>query len=295
MFQTRRPASVAGHRLGSSRPCLFGHATSSVPVRWSSVIAADSWQSPVTVLTAAGVVLAVVAIAITLVFRRRGERRGLITYSMPVAGPLLRGQWRGTQYEHPVLSVTLGGKQVSDPYVVGLRVESRGRKDIRTADFDQGAPLTFNFGAKILSASLDTTNAAPRLTGFQVVGDEVQIPPALIRRGELLRLTILTDGLPKLDVTNPIADVDVREQNSKDGQDRIAITLIATGLLTMLVTLIVAIVTEPSNNGAILALFIIILGIALAVCGLLFMLLNAWVNYLTRRKMRSSAPPPSSS
>ena len=102
------------------------------------MIAADSWSSPVSALTAAGVVVAVVAIVISVVFRRRGEPRGLITYSVPVTAPLLRGQWRGTQYEHPDLTLMLGEKQVSDPYVVGLRVESRGRRDIRTADFEEG-------------------------------------------------------------------------------------------------------------------------------------------------------------
>lgn len=259
------------------------------------MIVADSWRSPITVLTAALLVVTVVAIIIPVVLRRRGEPRGLISYSMPVAAPLLRGQWRGTQYEHPDLTLMLEGKQVSDPYVVGLRVENRSRRDIRTTDFEERSPLTFNFSAKILSASPDTTNAAPETTGFQIIDNEVQILPALIRKGELLRLTILTDGPPKLSVSNPIADVDVREQDSKDRQDRAVVILVTTGILTMLVTLTVAIVTQPSNNGAILALFIIMLGFALAAGGGVIMAVTVSIDYLARRKMRSSAPPPSSS
>ena len=117
----------------------------------------------------------------------------------------------------------------------------------------------------------------------------------MIRRGELLRLTFLTDGPPKLIVSNPIADVDVREQSQKDGRYRVAAILVAAGFLTVTVTLIIAVVNQASNNGAIVALFIVALGYALAMSGGLIAAINAAIDYSARRKMRSNVLPPSSS
>lgn len=155
---------------------------------------------------------------------------------MPVVAPLLRGQWRGNQYEQTDLVLMLKGEKVSDPYVVGLRVESRSRKDIRTTDFEDGKPLTFSLAAPILSVSLDTVNAVPRSLDFQVVGNELRILPALIRRGELLRLTILTDGPPKFDLNNPIADTDVSALDPVAGPTRAAVFLFTVGMLIAIVT-----------------------------------------------------------
>jgi hypothetical protein len=211
---------------------------------------------------------------------------------MPVAAPLLRGQWRGDQYEQTDLVLMLKGEKVSDPYVVGLRVESRSRKDIRTADFEDGKPLTFNFTAPILSVSLDTVNAVPSPLDFQVVGSELQIPPALIRSGELLRLTVLTDGPPKLDLNNPIANVDVRALDPVARPTRVGVFLFTVGVLIAIVTVVIAVVNQASNNGAILALFVALLGFMIALSGGVLIIASQLTTYLARRRVYRKLPPP---
>ena len=252
------------------------------------MIASSPWYASATGWTALGVLVAVVAIVVTLILRRRGEPRGLIAYAVPLAAPLLTGQWHGADFEHADLALMLQGKKVSDPYVVGLRVESRSRKDIRTADFDQGSPLTFNFGAKILSASADASDPRLNRLNFQVVDDEIQVLPTLIRRGELLRLTILTDGRPKIGFKNPIVDVDVREQSSRDGQERAANILIGAGALIVAVTFVVMVINQPSDNGLILAFFILFIGLSVSICGGAVMIIRTWIAYSASKKKSST-------
>ena len=113
------------------------------------MLASGPWYASASFWAGAGVLIAVAAIVIAIVLWWIGERRRLVVYSIPVSAPLLnRG---GRDMAPPDLEVRFEGQPVADPHVIGLRVESRSRRDIRTTDFDQGTPLTFDIGALILS------------------------------------------------------------------------------------------------------------------------------------------------
>jgi hypothetical protein len=237
--------------------------------------------------TGIGLLLAVVAIAISIVLWRIGDPRRLIVYSMPVAAPLLNRQGRGIASS--ALEVRFQGQPVANPHVVGLRVDSRSRRDIRADDFDHGKPLVFDIGARILSVSNDIADAAvPHPIEFHVVGREIQVSPAMIRRGPVLRVSLVTDGPPRLAHGNPIADVDIRKQSIGQGSRRGA-WFSAGGLVIAFVTMIVAIAKQASDTAALAAAGITLLGLAIAIAGLAAMVIDWWTINRASRVRASKA------
>lgn len=109
-------------------------------------------------------------------------------------------------------SVTVAYKEmpIADPYVVTLTVRSLGRKDIRSSDFDGDRPLVFDLGTEI-KALLDSKVRSSALTVLRP--SVVQLSPGLIRRGNVLRLSALTEGPADVTCRSPIADVEVREHD----------------------------------------------------------------------------------
>jgi hypothetical protein len=83
-------------------------------------------------------------------------------------------------------------------------VQNRSRRDIRSNDFDQGKPLRFDLGAKLSFASVDTTTTTidydSTLGNTETV---ITFGPALIGRGQTLRMTIITEGPPHISCPNP--------------------------------------------------------------------------------------------
>ena len=103
----------------------------------------------------------------------------------------------------------------------------------------------------------------------------VQITPTLIRKGPILYLSLVTDGPPSPTHNDPLADVSVRKQGT--GRGLLAGSLFAiSGMTISFATMIVAIVRQASNTGAIVALLIVIFGVAIAVAGLGIMAIESW-------------------
>ena len=71
--------------------CPANHTVKQLTTRDTS----GSWYASGSFWTGAGVLIAVVAIVITVVLWSIGERRGLIIYSIPVSAPLLQPSWAG--------------------------------------------------------------------------------------------------------------------------------------------------------------------------------------------------------
>ena len=155
------------------------------------------------------VVVTIVAGAVTVVLWRLGAPRRLIVYSMEPTSLLATSAPRRAVSG---LKVSYQDEVLTNPYLVILRVESRSRRDIATADFDAGRPLVFDIGARIV-APVGGGSSVIRSPGGVISYSErqVSVAPLLIRKGQLFRLELLTDGTPHLSCQSPLIDVTVRE------------------------------------------------------------------------------------
>lgn len=66
--------------------------------------------------------------------------------------------------------------ELTDPHFVRLHVENKSRQDIQSADFDQGKPLVFDIGARVVAIFVD------ELLDVRGCGNSVAIFPTLIPR-----------------------------------------------------------------------------------------------------------------
>jgi hypothetical protein len=98
-------------------------------------------------------------------------------------------------------------RELAEPYVLRLTLSNRGRKDIRSEDFDLGRPLRFT-----LSHGAIVTTLTPLDVGTHNVdpsANTVSIGPDLIKAGTTQSLTVLTDGGPRVELDAHLADTEV--------------------------------------------------------------------------------------
>lgn len=112
---------------------------------------------------------------------------------------------RVVKSDDPV-KVSIGNTIVPRPYVATIFVESRGRAAIRSDDFDQGKPITFDLGVPI-AAVFDTDPA------FNIPDPDegiVEMPPVLMSRGDRFRCRLMVvDDASSARITHSLADVKV--------------------------------------------------------------------------------------
>src|SRR5690349_8100729 len=101
--------------------------------------AVSHWYTSGTFWAAAGffavVLFGVLTVFITYVV---GTVRRQITYRLTSNVPLLRQAQSVTRAD---IQVRLRGMELQNPRVVSVNLTARGRRDIRSSDFDQGKPL----------------------------------------------------------------------------------------------------------------------------------------------------------
>lgn len=114
----------------------------------------------------ATVAVALAAIAVSVILWLRGSPQRLLLYSLGSETALLSGTAR--LQAGPDLEVTLRGEALDDPHVVSVRVESRSRRDIRSADFENGDPLKISLGSPVLR-TLNTDTGGELCRGFRSV------------------------------------------------------------------------------------------------------------------------------
>ena len=135
-------------------------------------------------------------------------------------------------------------KEIKSPYLTDLWVENRSRRDIRSSDFDQGKPLRFELGAKIRYVSVARNSTIDYQSAWVDTETAITLAPVLIRGGQRMRVTIVTDGAAHVTCPHPpLAGVTVREpggpeQNWRAHAGALSFTLcwllIFLGLLTLL-------------------------------------------------------------
>jgi len=184
-----------------------------------------------------GVLVAIVTLVVIAAQFVTGSSKRSLTYSLMSDTALLSEGARAKA--GPDLRVTLGEDVLDDPHVVSLRIEYKGRHDIRSADFEGSEPLMLDVGAPILKQlnQEDVLDIIPSIS-FDPGAQAMRIGPGLIKRGQLISIDLLTDGQVSLRCSSPLADVSIREAQLGAESDLLwakrlqgaAFTLFAVGL-----------------------------------------------------------------
>lgn len=187
------------------------------------------WYTNGTVIGITGVAVGFAAIVISIVLWRFGTPRGLLEYSMPASIRLVS---RSPNVKLHELQVSLRGKVVQDPCLSTLHIANNGNRDIRIGDFDQDNPLTFYFDTEILEI---LSSSSPDGKIFSLEGDDkLCLLPRLLKRGQKIRIDVLTEGTPTLTCTGTLADVKVRFQTGKPKLSMLSTTFLVAGNITYL-------------------------------------------------------------
>jgi hypothetical protein len=179
----------------------------------------------------AGVVIAVATLAVIVTQLVTGSPRRVLTYALVSDTALLSVGAR--EKAGPDLRVTLGSDLLDDPHVVSARIEYKGRRDIRTTDFEGSRPLSLDVGVPILqrfgqgdAEELPVITVAPGAR-------QVEIGPGLIKKGQLISIDLLTDGPVQLKCISPLADVMIREAQVDDESDFIWVKRMQAACFTL--------------------------------------------------------------
>jgi hypothetical protein len=184
-------------------------------------LAAGPWYTSATfstILSAAGV-LAAVVIGVLGFWLLRLPLRRLLVFSMDASSLIAdpSGALRNSQ-----LQVIYAGQPVPTPNLVTFSLTSKSRTDIRRDDFDGGQPLVFDFGTSV--ALLASTAPGDADDWFSVDGSRILVGPRLIRRGQLIHLSLLANEPVQLEYQNSLAGVTLQEKRETDARRRTVAT-----------------------------------------------------------------------
>lgn len=98
-------------------------------------------------------------------------------------------------------------RELAEPYVLRVTLSNRGRKDIRSEDFDQGRPLRFTLSHGAIMTALTPLDVGTH--NVDPSANTVSIGPDLIKAGTAQSLTVLTDGRPRVELDAHLADTEV--------------------------------------------------------------------------------------
>jgi len=193
---------------------------------------ASPWYTSGTFWAGAGVVVALlVGVATVLVTWSVGTSKRKMIYSVPTLTSLLPYNDRFAKNAFSDLEIMHNGAKLSNPYIISLRIENVGRKDIRSSDFDQGRPLLFHINASIVTMLGAAISTEMRPESFRLGrtnrGDVVEVGPALFKKNGFIAVDLLTDGKPMLVCESPLIDVTIKEQN-QDLMRRTAASFLAS-------------------------------------------------------------------
>jgi hypothetical protein len=171
--------------------------------------AVDHWYASGVVIGWTAVAVALLAVAVGLATWRLGLPRRVIMYSSEVTPLLAMADL--PQRSAASLKVIYADAEIASPHLLKLRVVSRSRRDISSSEFDAGKPLVFGTGGTRVVGSVQMSGQAFETKAVWLGKWPVRITPALVRKGDLLRLDLITDGWPRVKCTdNPLLNVIVR-------------------------------------------------------------------------------------
>lgn len=174
------------------------------------MVAVSHWYTSVVtqgfiiiMLTMLLLILAAIPVLAQFVFSKRR-----LAYEIRAAAPLIQAPMDVSKD----LKVLHDNTALNNPYFAELRLVNRGHKDIPSEAFDQGMPIRFDLGIKIVKllqiALIPDELPAPRV---KTDGSMIEIGPSLIRKSLELNIALLADG-PGISLTchNPLIDIKIR-------------------------------------------------------------------------------------
>lgn len=179
----------------------------------SDMLASAHWYMSGAVIGWTAVAVALGVGIATVIMWQRGFPRRLLVYSIESTSLVASGR------ALPKLEINYEDQALQFPTLVTLRVESRSRRDIGSADFDAGRSLVFNFGAKIIARVGGTAGATFAAGAGRVLSlgeKSLSVAPVRIPKGRLFRVDLLTEGAPRLTCQSPLLNVDVRRLDFRD-------------------------------------------------------------------------------
>ncbi len=182
---------------------------------------------------------------VTNVLKRR------ITYGMPVSARLI-DQSVVRSVSRPDLHILWRDEELTDPYVLEIDLAYRGRKVIKSEDFDKGRPFSIDVGVPIvdlLEMVFDPKEApSPRV---EVEETSLRIGPDLLRKRQAMTFVVLTDGpCDRLSHVNPL---DAKVQPVTRYQPRLDVGEAHREMLKKIITWVIVIfityyvATEPAG------------------------------------------------
>ena len=180
----------------------------------SMYLAGGPWYTSGTFYGAA-TLIATVVIGLATIFASllAGSTKRMITYHLAEDSPLLT---TAAVLPHADIKVIRDGKPLENPRLVAVRVESRGRRDIGSDEFDKGLPLTIDLGIEILK--LISFEAVPAIGESDIaVGPTcLRIGPCAIRKRHVITFGLLADG-EKPTLTHKGEPLNVTVRRGADG------------------------------------------------------------------------------
>jgi hypothetical protein len=251
------------------------------------VIASD-WYNSAALWGASGLagVLIVGFVTVFVTYRVGGTKRQL-TYGITEDTKLLGGV-KSTDASD--LKVLFRDQLLGNPRILRLRLASRGRRDIRTEDFDQSRPLVLNVGIDIIALISAKSDPEP-LPRLELEGRCIKIGPDLIRRRQTVTIAVLADGTSShLTQNSPLIDVDVQRQTYNKRNPK---KYLVVGLVMSILGLAATITAQKTGGKSINVTFPAITEVSLIV-GTLLLLISSFflgmaINVIaTRRSLGES-------
>ena len=238
------------------------------------MITASPWYSSAAFWGAASVVVIVaVGAATVLVTYAVGVGKRQITYAMIYSSSLL-GPAGSLAIED--LKVLFRGEELRNPHLVMARLVTRGRRDIRSEDFDQGRPLVLDLGARIVGVlGIGSTPKPSDTPKLKVDGRTLLVGPDLIRMRQSYNILLLVDGLkPHLTCSARLGDVEVHRQRPDDRITKrtnyVAIAALISGLVATAISFLLGATNKNPPVSASVAVIVGLLGFAIALCSLAY-------------------------
>lgn len=211
---------------------------------------ADAWYSP-TSGTFWADVLALGCIVATIIMGRLALPRRRLSFIIVSRSRLVDAP----EAMQGDLKVTYQDSTLNNPYVVALEIVNSGRSAIPSASFDNNQCLRLGFATpilKILSIEHEPTSApSPSVT---VHDGDLELSPGLIARREVVRASLLTEGIAEEAnvVRNPFNDVKIHTEDREVSEARRRRILVfgtpVIAVMTVIVTVIAAYLSVQSSR-----------------------------------------------
>lgn len=203
----------------------------------TNALTGESFNLVTLIMSSIGILVAVIAIGYSRAALFPGKRELRVQWVTPA--PLIAGP----SSQRVSLLVELDNKVLISPFLTHVEFHVSGRHDIRSSDFDRGAPFALDFGTTTTLTATAQLDPFVRILAHE---DRILIEPSLLKRGTRLSFSVITEGAPpKITPTDQLADTKVttseRQSNEvvwKKEHRRLLLASVALAIATLTVSIV---------------------------------------------------------